>query len=88
MLNDLSSAEQAQLSIGSNRAKDEKQTAWMAAVDRVTTKWGTDRLIFAATGIDRPWATKKELRSARYTTSWEELLILDLQGKKDESQTG
>lgn len=83
MLNDLSSAEQAQLSIGSNIAKDEKQTAWMAAVDRVTTKWGTDRLIFAATGIDRPWATKKELRSARYTTSWEELLILDLQGKKE-----
>lgn len=81
MLNDLSSAEQAQLSIGSNIAKDNKQKAWMEAVDKVTTKWGTDRLIFAATGIERPWATKKELRSACYTTSWDELLTLDLQGK-------
>lgn len=85
MLNDLSSAEQAQLSIGSDIGRDGKQKAWMEAVDRATTKWGTDRLIFAATGLDRPWAPKKELRSACYTTSWQELLTLDLQGEKDSS---
>jgi DNA polymerase V len=84
MLNDLSSTDEEQLQIGADLPLKTKHNAWMQAVDRVTTKWGTDRLIFAATGIDRPWATKKELRSARYTTSWEELLILDLQGKKDE----
>ena len=84
MLNDLSSTDQEQLDIGADLTQKSKQKAWMGAVDRVTTKWGTDRLIFAASGIERPWATKKELRSACYTTSWEELLTLDLQGKKDE----
>lgn len=81
MLNDLSSIEQEQLQIGADLPLKNKQNSWMQAVDRVTTKWGSDRLIFAATGIERPWATKKELRSACYTTSWDELLTLDLQGK-------
>ncbi|GMU19283.1 MAG: SOS mutagenesis and repair protein UmuC [Candidatus Babeliales bacterium] len=81
MLNDLSLAEQEQLQIEANLPLKAKQKAYMQAVDLVTTKWGTDRLIFAATGIERPWTTKKELRSACYTTSWQELLTLDLQGK-------
>lgn len=85
MLNDLSCVEQAQLSIGSDVGRDGKQKAWMEAVDRATTKWGTDRLIFAATGLERPWAPKKELRSACYTTSWQELLTLDLPGKTVDS---
>lgn len=81
MLNDLSSMEQEQLQIGANLPLKTRQNSWMQAVDKVTTKWGTDRLIFAATGIERPWAPKTELRSACYTTSWQELLTLDLQGK-------
>lgn len=81
MLNNLSSTDEEQLQIEANLPLKTKQNSWMQAVDRVTTKWGTDRLIFAATGIERPWATKKELRSACYTTSWQELLTLDLQGK-------
>lgn len=87
MLNDLSSMDQEQLQIGANLPLKTKQNAWIQAVDRVTTKWGTDRLIFAATGIERPWGPKKELRSACYTTSWQELLTLDLQGKTDKKGT-
>ena len=81
MLNDLSSSEHAQLHIEHAEKNGEKQKEWMHAVDRVTTKWGSDKLIFAAsgTGDEQPWHTKKEKKSACFTTSWQELLTIDLE---------
>lgn len=77
ILNDLCSAEYAQLNLYEPNRDTPKQSGAMAAFDRVTTKWGTDKLTFAATGTDQPWKVKKEKKSPCFTTSWQELLTIE-----------
>lgn len=48
--------------------------ALMQAVDALNARWGRDTVSFAASGIERSWKMKREMRSPRYTTIWEELL--------------
>ena len=78
MLNDISAQEAKQMNIYGAQKNIPKQNSMMIAVDRVTTKWGTDKLTFAATGIgeDQPWQPKKGKKSACFTTSWHELLTI------------
>jgi DNA polymerase V len=45
----------------------------MFALDEVNARHGAGTLVFAVTGIHRPWKTKFNRRSPRYTTRWEEL---------------
>ena len=78
ILNDLASEECLQLNLYESGKDTSKQAGAMAAFDRVTTKWGTDKLTFAATGVDRPWQVKKEKKSPCYTTSWHELPIIKI----------
>lgn len=54
----------------------EKQENALLAIECANTKWGKDTLTFAAAGIEKPWKTKAEKKSANYTTSWDELLII------------
>jgi DNA polymerase V len=74
ILNDLTSEECRQMNLYEPSKDTHKQAGAMAAFDRVTTKWGTDKLTFAATGIDHPWKVKKEKKSPCFTTNWHELL--------------
>ena len=78
MLNDIRPAESLQMNLYALKKDTNKQNSMMGAVDRVTTKWGTDKLTFAATGPgqDQPWQPKKEKKSACFTTSWHELLTI------------
>lgn len=46
----------------------------MQAVDNCNTKWGRDTVAFAASGIRQGWKMKREMRSPRYTTVWDEIL--------------
>ncbi len=46
----------------------------MQALDCVNGHYAADTLRYAATGLHRPWKTKFEKRSPRYTTNWNELL--------------
>ncbi len=46
----------------------------MQTVDRINQTLVSDSLQWAATGTKRPWKTKFEKRSPRYTTCWNELL--------------
>jgi len=48
----------------------------MQAVDTLNKRWGRDTVAFAASGIKRNWKMKREMRSPRYTTVWEELLTV------------
>jgi DNA polymerase V len=48
----------------------------MRAVDRVNQRWGRDTVSFAASGVTRDWRMKREMRSPRYTTVWEEILTV------------
>ncbi|ADU61402.1 MAG: Y-family DNA polymerase [Pseudodesulfovibrio sp.] len=46
----------------------------MRAVDALNARWGRDTVTFAASGSkDAPWRMRREMRSPRYTTVWEEL---------------
>jgi len=78
MLNDIMPAESLQMNLYAFSKDTNKQNNMMGAVDRVTTKWGTDKLTFAATGTgqDQPWQPKKGKKSACFTTSWHELLTI------------
>ncbi len=46
----------------------------MKALDTCNARWGQDTIKFAASGINGSWRMRRELRSQRYTTAWEELL--------------
>ena len=54
----------------------DKQQRLMKTVDRLNNKWGQDTLFWAASGIKKSWATKRENVSPRYTTCWSELPIV------------
>jgi hypothetical protein len=45
----------------------------MDMMDNVNFSMRDDVLKFAASGTDRDWKMRQELRSGRYTTRWEEL---------------
>jgi len=45
----------------------------MQALDKVNAQLGRDTLRFLGSGLTRPWATRRELLSPRYTTCWHEL---------------
>jgi DNA polymerase V len=57
---------------GRDRETDE---ALMGAVDQITREHGKNALNLAAAGMpsERDWAMKRQNRSPRYTTRWDEL---------------
>ena len=48
----------------------------MKIVDRVNKEQGPDTLFFGAQGVAREWKMRCGLRSPRYTTQWDELLMV------------
>ncbi len=48
----------------------------MTMMDNVNFAMRDDVVKFAASGTDRNWKMRQELRSGRYTTRWEELMIV------------
>jgi len=53
-----------------NRQKMSKATE---IVDLINMQHGTGTVVYARQGIKREWRTRSEKKSARFTTSWEEL---------------
>ena len=53
-----------------------QQQRLMKTVDRLNNRLGKDTLFWAASGIKKSWATKREKVSPRYTTCWSELPIV------------
>ncbi|BCS87121.1 Y-family DNA polymerase [Pseudodesulfovibrio sediminis] len=51
-----------------------RHTPIMEAVDACNARWGRDTVKFAASGINGSWRMRREMRSPRYTTTWDELL--------------
>ncbi|MBC8287588.1 MAG: Y-family DNA polymerase [Nitrospinae bacterium] len=48
----------------------------MAIVDRINEDHGSDTLFFGAQGVNREWKMRCGSRSPRYTTQWDELLMV------------
>ncbi len=52
-----------------------KSKRLMAVIDAVNQEYGRETLRSGASGIEKNWATRAELRSPRYTSRWEDLPV-------------
>ncbi len=55
-----------------------KQMEVMALIDHLNDKFGYPVIQFAAEGIHPGWKSKQHLTSSSFTTSWDELLTIDI----------
>lgn len=46
----------------------------MRTIDELNHRWGRDTLQYASSSINGTWRMRREMRSPRYTTAWDELL--------------
>lgn len=77
-LHGLVPAESYQRDLFAIHTKPKKEEAIMAVVDRLNQKMGYQALKFASAGITEEWRMRREFRSPRFTSSWDELLTIDL----------
>jgi DNA polymerase V len=76
VLGDIRPADEVQLDLFDTRDR-RRAGRLMRALDRVNTRWGSGTLVYAAEGLDKPWRTRFDKRSPRYTTRWGELLVVN-----------
>ena len=48
----------------------------MRAIEKINKSKGSEFIKYASTGIKKPWRDKSELKSQKFTTSWNELLTV------------
>ena len=53
-----------------------KSSSLMAALDQINTLMGKKILIIAAEGITQPWKMRQNNMSPRYTTNWNDLIVV------------
>ena len=56
----------------SRRPRSEKL---MRTIDKINAT-GNSKVTFAAQGIRKPWSMQRCLQSPRYTTNWDDLLVV------------
>jgi DNA polymerase V len=76
LLLELSSSAIAQQDLFLDEAQRENQRQLMAVVDSLNRQFGAGTVRYAAEGLRQGWAMKAEMRSQRYTTRWDELLLV------------
>ncbi len=54
----------------------ERSQRLMAAIDAINTQWGTGTVRYVAVGLRPAWIMRCARRSSRYTTRWEELVVV------------
>ena len=60
-----------------DRPDSARSQARMRAVDKLNRRFGRDTVSFAAAGVSsRGWSMQRDSLSPRYTTNWDELLIV------------
>lgn len=55
---------------------DGRSLARMKALDGLNARFGRDTVTLGRTAVARPWALRSEMLSRRYTTDWDELLVV------------
>jgi len=55
----------------------EKNNKIMKAFDDINKAWGKEKIRIGAMGETQPWRAKREMVSPRYTTVWEEILVIN-----------
>ena len=74
-LNDLSSVDALQLDLLSP-AIDRHDEKLMSIIDSLNNRYGNGTIQFASEGIKQEWKMRSDLRSPRYTSRWDELLVV------------
>lgn len=82
--NDIISQQAMQCSLWDDvdRSKQERITA---AIDRINARMGRGTIRYAVQGTGRKWKMRQERLSKRFTTNWEELLVIELGNENDHS---
>ena len=75
MLMELSPVNQPQFDMFDKQDRG-KQLSAMNALDAVNSRWGAGTLFYAGSGIKKPWAMKRDIKSPHYTTEWDDLLTI------------
>lgn len=78
-LSGLEDSQSKQYSLMDNMKDIKQQDKLMKAFDKINKTFGSDTMKYANTGISRDWFMKRERRSNRYTTNWNEILKINLQ---------
>jgi DNA polymerase V len=55
-----------------------KNETLMKSIDAINAKMGRQTVFYCAEGIERQWQMKRNKRSHRYTTRWDELPLVTL----------
>jgi DNA polymerase V len=76
MLSEIVPAQGQQTDMFGFRPVDEKSSKLMVAMDAVNHRWGRQTLRMASQGYKSPWAMRQENLSPRYTTRWDEILVV------------
>jgi len=74
-LHDLSSVDVVQLDLLST-AVDVHDERLMEVIDLLNSRYGSGTIRFASEGMRQAWKMKTDMRSPRYTTRWDELLVV------------
>ncbi len=76
MLLDLSDGAIAQGGLFVDETKKERAGRLMEAVDSLNRQFGAGTVRWAAEGLQQEWKMKSEWRSPRFTTRWDELVVV------------
>lgn len=74
-LNDLSSVDAVQLDLLSP-AVDRHDEKLMSVIDSLNRRYGSGTIRYASEGIRQEWRMRSDLRSPRFTTNWDEILVV------------
>lgn len=59
-----------------NEASFQRKKCISKAMDLINAKYGQNSLVVASMGLKQNWAMKREMRSNRFTTNWNELVSI------------
>lgn len=60
----------------SNEISFQKKNCISKVMDSINAKYGQNSLVVASMGLKQNWAMKREMKSNRYTTNWNELISI------------
>lgn len=74
VLSEITTASSLQVSFLEQTPYLAKSKTLMESLDKINLRWGRETVKLASSGLKQNWQMKREMRSRRFTTCWEEML--------------
>ncbi len=68
--------DQVQLNLLEPARPIERDRAIMKAVHKINVSWGSNTVKYASSGLEQEWRMRRAKLSPRYTTKWDEMLVV------------